>query len=209
MADPRFLDAVRQAAKDYSASEHQLRLAVTAARQADEPIATIAKAAGVTRQTVYNWSQGYAQGQAGLTVSDRTPLAELPTQRPRTVKGAPVLVLTRSKFPAGRPKWDGHIGKASGYAGDLLGVSVPSKIVDVIAHSWALIGDANGNGARPEPGDRVICLPDDDAGDMSAALGTVADSTGPDGPIDVLELDGMTRCHRWALVLSAAGVEPR
>jgi hypothetical protein len=62
---------------------------------------------------------------------------------------------------------------------------------------------------RPEPGDRVICLPDDDAGDMTAALGTVADSTRPDGPIDVLELDGMTRCRRWALVLPAAGDESR
>lgn len=208
MADPRFLDAVRQAAKDYATSEHRLRLAVTAARQADEPIAAIAKAAGVTRQTVYNWSQDYNQGSPGLTVSDRTPLAELPTQRPRAIKGAPVLVLTRAKFPAGRPKWDGHVGKAVGYAGDLLGVSVPSKIVDIIAHSWALIGDASGKGTRPQPGDRVICLPDDDAGDMGAALGTVADSTGPDGPIDVIEFDGVTRCNRWAIVLSA-GDEPQ
>jgi Homeodomain-like domain len=202
MADPRFLDAVRQAATDYASSEHRLRLAVTAARQADEPIAAIAKAAGVTRQTVYNWSQDYDQGH-GLTVSDRTPLAELPTQRPRTVKGAPVLVLTRSKFPTGRPRWDGHIGKAVAYAGDLLGVTLPNKIVDIIAHSWALIGDASGQGVRPEPGDRVICLPDDNAGDTGAALGTVADSTGPDGPIDVIEADGVTRCNRWAIVLPA------
>jgi len=206
MADPRFLDAVRQAAKDYATSEHQLRLAVTAARQADEPIAAIAKAAGVTRQTVYNWSHDYNQGSPGLTVSDRTPLAELPTQRPRAVKGAPVLVLTRAKFPAGRPRWDGHIGKAVAYAGDRLGVSAPGKIVDIIAYSWALVGDASGKGARPVPGDRVICLPDDDAGDMGAALGTVAASTGPDGPIDVIEFDGVTRCNRWAIVLPAGGV---
>ena len=202
MADPRYLDAVRQAAKDYATSEHRLRLAVTAARQADEPIAVIAKAAGVTRQTVYNWSQDHNQGSPGLKVSDRTPLAELPTQRPRAIKGAPVLVLTRAKFPTGRPKWDGHIGKAVMYAGDQLGVSVPSKIVDIIAHSWALIGDASGNGVRPQPGDRVICLPDDDTGDMGAALGTVADSTGPSGPIDEIEVEGMTRCNRWAIILS-------
>lgn len=207
MADPRFLDAVRQAAKDHAASEHQLRVAVTMARQADEPIAAIAKAAGVTRQTVYSWSQAYEQGSPGLAVSDRTPLAELPTQRPRAVKGAAVLVLTRSKFPSGRPKWDGHIGKAAGYAGDMLGVSVPSKIVDVIAHSWALIGDVSGEGPRPQPGDRVVCLPDDETGDMRAALGTVADSTGPTGPIDVIESDGVTRCNRWAIVLAA--VEPQ
>jgi hypothetical protein len=205
--DPRFLDAVRQAAKDYAASEHRLRLAVTAARQADEPIATIAKAAGVTRQTVYNWSRDYDRGSAGVTVTDRTSLAELPTQRPRAVKGAPVLVLTRSKFPTGRPKWDGHMGKAAGYAGDMLGVTVKGKIVDIVAHSWALIGDASDKGSRPEPCDRVICLPNDNADDMSAALGTVADSTGPHGPIEVIELAGMTRCQRWAIVLPAASDE--
>jgi hypothetical protein len=203
MADPHFLDAVRQAAKDYATSEHRLRLAVTAARQADEPIAAIAKAAGVTRQTVYTWSEHFNQGNSSPAVSDRMSLADLPTQRPRAAKGAPVLVLTRAKFPAGRPKWDGHIGKVVGYPGDFLGVSVPGKIVDIIAFSWALVGDAAGNGARPHPGDRVIVLPDDNTGDMSAALGTVADSTGPDGPIDVIEFDGVTRCNRWAIVLTA------
>jgi hypothetical protein len=201
MADPRFLDAVRHAAQDYATSEHHLRLAVTAARQADVPIAAIAKAAGVTRQTVYNWSEDYAPRGGSLAVSDNTLLTELPTQRPRTTKGATVLVLTRSRFPAGRPKWDGHIGKAVMYAGDMLGVTVPGRIVDIVAHSWALVGDASGNGPRPHPGDRVICLPDDD-GDTAAALGTVADNTGPEGPIDVIEVEGMTRCNRWAIVLS-------
>lgn len=201
MADPSFLEAVRHAAKDYSASEHRLRLAVTAARQAEVPIAAIAKAAGVTRQTVYNWSQDYDPRGGNLAVSDHTQLAELPTQRPPTAKGASVLVLARSRFPSGRPKWDGHIGKAVMYAGDMLGVTVPGKIIDIIAHSWALIGDASGNGPRPHPGDRVICLPDNE--DTGAALGTVADSTGPDGPIDVIEVEGMTRCNRWAVVLPA------
>jgi len=201
MVDSDFLDAVRHAAKESASSEHRLRLAVTAARQADVPIAAIAKAAGVTRQTVYNWSQDYDPRGGSLTVSDHTRLTELPTQRPRTAKGAPVLVLTRSRFPGGRPKWDGHIGKAVMYAGDMLGVTVPGKIVDIIAHSWALIGDASGNGPRPHPGDRVICLPDD--GDTAAALGTVADSTGPAGPIDVIEVEGMTRCNQWAIVLPA------
>lgn len=200
MTSPSFLDAVRQAARDYADSEHRLRLAVTAARQADVPIATIAKTAGVTRQTVYNWSQDYDPRGGSLAVDDHTSMTELPTQRPHAIKGALVLVLTRSRFPSGRPKWDGHIGKAIMYAGDMLGVSVPGKIVDIIAHSWALIGDASGNGPRPQPGDRVICLPAD--GETGAALGTVADSTGPDGPIDVIEVEGMTRCHRWAIVLS-------
>ncbi len=201
MGDPEFLEAVRQAAKTFSDSEHQLRIAVATAHQADVPIAAIAKAAGVTRQTVYNWSRDYGTTEPGPAVSDHTSLAELPTQRPRAVKGAPVLVLTRSRFPAGRPKWDGHIGKAVMYAGDMLGVTVPSKIVDIIAHSWALVGDASGAGPRPHPGDRVICLPDD--GGQEASLGTVADSTGPDGPIDVIEVEGMTRCRRWAILLPA------
>jgi hypothetical protein len=73
----------------------------------------------------------------------------------------------------------------------------------------ALIGDASGKGPRPEPGDRVIYLPNDNADDMSAALGMVADSTSPHLPIEVIELDGMTRCHRWAIVLLAAGDDPQ
>src|SRR6266511_1391754 len=143
MSESSFLDAVRRAAKDHEASEHRLRLAVTAARAGDVPIASIAKAAGVTRQTVYNWSTDYSVAGDALTVSAHTRLAELPTQRPHVTKGAPVLVLTRSRLSR-RPTWDGHLGKAIRYAGDLLGVSVPGKIVDVIAHSWALVGDSAG-----------------------------------------------------------------
>ncbi len=176
--------------------EHRLRLAVTAARAGDVPIASIAKAAGVTRQTVYNWSTDYSVAGDALTVSAHTRLAELPTQRPHVTKGAPVLVLTRSRLSR-RPTWDGHLGKAIRYAGDLLGVSVPGKIVDVIAHSWALVGDSAGEGRRPDPGDLVICIPD-------GTIGTVADSTGPAGTIDVIEVDGVTRCSRWALVLPGA-----
>ena len=74
----------------------------------------------------------------------------MPVQRPETVKGAPVLILgTRRKR---RFVWDGRRGKAAGYAGDRLGVSVPGKIADVIAESWALAGDASGQGRRPRTG---------------------------------------------------------
>jgi hypothetical protein len=48
------LDRARKAATEYQLSEHQLRLSATAARAAGVPIASIARAAGVTRQTVYN-----------------------------------------------------------------------------------------------------------------------------------------------------------
>jgi hypothetical protein len=191
MSQARLLDDVRQAAKDYASSEHRLRLAVTAARAAEVPIASIAKAAGVTRQTVYNWSSDYGRASQ-LTVSASTGLTELPVQRPRAVKGAPVLVLS-SRHRRGLMKWDGRFGKASGYAGDRLGVSIPGKIVDVIAESWALAGDSSGEGCRPDSGDLVIC-PD-------GTLGTVVDGAGTDGDIHI-EADGqVSRCTRWAVVL--------
>jgi hypothetical protein len=165
---------------------------VTAARAAEVPIASIAKAAGVTRQTVYNWSSEYGRASQ-LTVSASTGLTELPVQRPRAVKGAPVLVLS-SRHRRGLMKWDGRFGKASGYAGDRLGVSIPGKIVDVIAESWALAGDSSGEGCRPDSGDLVIC-PD-------GTLGTVVDGAGTDGDIHI-EADGqVSRCTRWAVVLS-------
>ena len=90
-------------------------------------------------------------------------------------------------------KWDGRFGKASGYAGDRLGVSIPGKIVDVIAESWALAGDSSGEGCRPDSGDLVIC-PD-------GTLGTVVDGAGTDGDIHI-EADGqVSRCTWWAVVL--------
>ena len=75
MSQARLLDDVRQAAKDYESSGHRLRLAVTAARAAEVPIASIAKAAGVTRQTVYNWSSDYGRASQ-LTVP--TPISVAP-----------------------------------------------------------------------------------------------------------------------------------
>ena len=102
MSEVSLLDDVRQAAREYESSQHRLRLAVTAAVTAQVPIASIAKAAGVTRQTVYNWGVSYGQGH-GLTVAAGTHLASLPVQRPRAVKGAPVLILgVRRKGRLGR-----------------------------------------------------------------------------------------------------------
>jgi len=190
MSQAQLLDDVREAARVYEASEHQLRLAVTAARAAEVPIASIAKAAGITRQTVYNWCASYGSGY-GLAVAPGTVLEELPIQRPRTVKGAPVLILgTRRR---GRLTWNGHRGKAVAYAGDRLGVRVPSKIVDVIAESWALAGDSSGAGRRPRTGDRVIC--------EGGVLATVVDATGEGGGIQVVA-DGKLRTESWwAIVL--------
>ena len=190
MTQAQLLDEVRQAARDYEASEHRLRLAVTAACAAEVPIASIAKVAGITRQTVYNWSRSYGQGYA-LAVVPGAQLENLPVQRPRAVKGAPVLILgTRRR---GRLKWDGHRGKAVAYAGDRLGISVPSKIVDVIAESWALAGDSSGAGRRPRPGDRVIC--------EEGVLATVEDAPGESGNIQVVA-DGKLRTESWwAIVL--------
>src|SRR5260370_2700570 len=132
MSHATLLDDVRQAAGEYQSSEHRLRLAVTAAVAAEVPIASIAKAAGVTRQTVYNWSADYGQGY-GLTVAAGTRLASLPVQRPQAVKGAPVLILgVRRK---GHLVWDGRRGTAAGYARDERGVSGPAQILDVIARS--------------------------------------------------------------------------
>jgi DNA-binding phage protein len=191
MYPARLLDDVRQAAKDYESSEHRLRLAVTAARAAEVPMASIARAAGVTRQTVYNWSSDYGSATQ-LTVSASTALTDLPVQRPRTVKGAPVLVLS-SRKRRGLLVWDGRQGKAVGYAGDELGVKIPGKIVDVIARSWALAGDSSGEGRRPDNGDLVICL--------DGTVGTVVASTGTDGAIDV-DVDGqVSRCEWWAILL--------
>jgi transposase-like protein len=191
MSSSPLLDDVRQAAKDYQVSEHRLRLAVAAACAADVPIASIARTAGVTRQTVYNWSADYGVA-GGLAVSATTPLGELPIQRPRAVKKAPVLILTRRRGMS-KLVWDGRCGKAAGYAGDRLGVTVPGKIVDVIAESWALVGDSTGEGRRPDIGDLVIC--------RDGRLGTVHSDTGPDGDIQV-EIDGIVfACSWWAIVL--------
>lgn len=190
MSHVQLLKEVGQAARDHEASEHRLRLAVTAARAAEVPIASIAKAAGVTRQTVYNWSTDYGQGFA-LTVVPGAHLEDLPVQRPRAVKRAPVLILgTRSR---GRLKWNGHRGKAAGYAGDRLGVSVPSKIVDVIAESWALAGDSFGAGRRPRTGDRVIC--------EDGVLATVEDASGETGDIQVVAGGKLRAESWWAIVL--------
>ncbi len=191
MSHATLLDDVRQAAREYQSSEHRLRLAVTAAVAAEVPIASIAKAAGVTRQTVYNWSADYGQGY-GLTVAAGTRLASLPVQRPQAVKGAPVLILgVRRK---GHLVWDGRRGTAAGYAGDELGVSVPGKIIDVIAGSWALAGDASGAGQRPRTGDRVIL--------EDGVLATVEDTDGDAGGSIRVVADGklLTR-NWWAIVL--------
>ena len=191
MSEERLLDGVRQAATKYQLSEHRLRLLVTAARAADVPIASIARAAGVTRQTVYNWSFAYGRATQ-LTVSASTILTDLPVQRPKAVKGAPVLILS-SRVRKGLKQWDGRLGQASGYAGDELGVRVPGKIVDVIAGSWALVGDSSGAGQRPDAGDLVIC--------EDGTLGTVEGNPATWGDIKV-EQDG-TVCRRswWAMVL--------
>jgi hypothetical protein len=191
MSDVSLLDDVRQAAREYESSEHRLRLAVTAAVAARMPIASIAKAAGVTRQTVYNWSTDYGQGP-GLTVAAGTHLASLPVQRPQAAKGAPVLILgIRRK---GHLAWDGRRGTAAGYAGDELGVSVPGKIMDVIATSWALAGDASGTGQRPRTGDRVIL--------EDGVLATVEDADGdPSGNIQVVADGKLLTRSWWAIVL--------
>ena len=191
MPDVSLLDDVRQAAREYESSEHRLRLAVTAAVAARVPIASVARAAGVTRQTVYNWSTDYGQGP-GLTVAAGTRLASLPVQRPQAAKGAPVLILgIRRK---GRLGWDGRRGTASGYAGDELGVSVRGKIMDVIAASWALAGDASGAGQRPRTGDRVIL--------EDGVLATVEDADGdPSGNIRVVADGKLLTRSWWAIVL--------
>ncbi len=190
MSHAQLLDEVGKAARDYQESEHRLRLAVTAARAAEVPIASIAKAAGVTRQTVYNWSTDHGQGYT-LAVAPGAHLEDLPVQRPRAVKGAPVLILgTRRR---GHLKWNGHRGKAMAYAGDRLGVRVPSKIVDVIAESWALAGDASGAGRRPRTGDRVIC--------EDGVLATVEDASGESGDIQVVAGGKLRAESWWAIVL--------
>ncbi len=190
MSEEQLLHGIRKAAKDYEASEHRLRLEVTAARAAEVPIASIAKAAGVTRQTVYNWSAEYGQGY-GLTVAPGADLAALPVQRPRAAKRAPVLILGTRR--GRRLAWDGRRGTAAGYAGDRLGVSVPGKIMDVIAESWALAGDSSGAGRRPRTGDRVIC--------EDGVLATVEDALGDRGDIRVVA-DGRLRAESWwAIVL--------
>lgn len=153
-------------------------------------IASIAKAAGVTRQTVYNWSSSYGRGSQ-LTVSASTHLTELPVQRPRAVKEAPVLVLS-SRHRRGVQVWDGRYGKVAGYAGDMLGVSIPGKIVDVIAESWALVGDSSGAGRRPRIGDLVIC--------QDGTLGTVAAATGTDGDL-LVEADGQVSPRSWWAII--------
>lgn len=50
------IDDVRQAAGDHAATEDRLRRAVTGAVTARLPVTDIAKAAGVTRQTVCTWT---------------------------------------------------------------------------------------------------------------------------------------------------------
>lgn len=190
MSEEQLLNGIRKAAKDYEASEHRLRLEVTAARAAEVPIASIAKAAGVTRQTVYNWSAEYGQGY-GLTVAPGADLAALPVQRPRAAKRAAVLILGTRR--GRRLAWDGRRGTAAGYAGDRLGVSVPGKIMDVIAESWALAGDSSGAGRRPRTGDRVIC--------EDGVLATVEDAPSDCGDIRVVA-DGRLRAESWwAIVL--------
>ena len=130
MSQVSLLDDVRQAAREYESSEHRLRLSVTAAVAARVADRVDRQGRRVTRQTVYNWSADYGQGY-GLTVAPGTKLASLPVQRPQAIKGAPVLILgIRRK---GHLIWDGRRGKAAGYAGDELGVTVPGKIMDVIA----------------------------------------------------------------------------
>lgn len=191
MSDVSLLDDVRQAARQHESSEHRLRLAVTAAVAAQVPIASIAKAAGITRQTVYNWSADYGQGH-GLAVAAGTHLASLPVQRPQAVKGAPVLILGVRR--RGRLAWDGRRGKAAGYAGDELGVTVPGKIMDVIAASWALAGDASGAGQRPRTGDRVIL--------EDGVLATVEDADGDPGRnIQVIADGKMLTRSWWAIIL--------
>ena len=78
------------------------------------------------------------------------------------------------------------------YAGDKLGVRVPSKIVDVIAESWALAGDSSGAGQRPRTGDRVIC--------EEGVLATVVDGSGETGDIQVVA-DGKLRAASWRAIV--------
>ena len=198
MPQASLLDDVRMAAREYESSEHRLRRAVTAAVAADLPVASIAKVAGITRQTVYNWSADYGRGY-GLTVAAGICLSGLPVQRPQAVRGAPVLILgTRRKRHLA---WDGRRGTAAGYAGDRLGVSVPGKIVDVIAESWALAGDASGEGQRPCQGDRVIL--------EDGVLATVEDSgRGSSGNIRVVADGKLLTKGWWAIVLPGIANTP-
>ena len=90
--------------------------------------------------------------------------------------------------------WDGRRGTAVGYAGDRLGVRVSGKIVDVIAESWALAGDASGTGQRPRTGDRVIL--------EDGVLATVEDADGdPDCCIRVVADGKLLARNWWAIVL--------
>jgi hypothetical protein len=189
MTEQLLLENVRNAARHYQESEHQLRLSVTAARSAGLATAAIAQAGGVTRQTVYNWCESYGRGY-GLTVTPRTELEALPVQRPRALKKEPVLVLQVRR--RGRLHWDGRRGTATGYAGDMLGVSVPDRIVDVFAWSWALAGDSSGVGRRPHAADRVVC--------EDGILATVEDASGDYGDIQVVA-DGELRAEKWWAII--------
>jgi transposase-like protein len=191
MSQARLLDDVCQAAKEYESSEHRLRLAVTAAVAAEVPVASIARSAGVTRQTVYNWSADYGQGY-GLAVAPGAQLASLPVQRPQAVKKAPVLILgTRRR---GHLIWDGRRGSAAGYAGDRLGVSVQGKIWEVTAVWGGGGGDTPGAAPPPRTGDRVIL--------EDGVLATVEDADGDSGGnIQAVAGGQLLTRSWWAIVL--------
>jgi len=59
------LGEVAQAAREHEASRDRMHRAVASARMAKVPVAAIARAAGVSRETVYTWSLGSPASLAG------------------------------------------------------------------------------------------------------------------------------------------------
>lgn len=173
--DPH-LRSVHTATYEYEIAERRRRLTVLAARLAGVPVKAIAKAAGITRQTVYTWAS----------------LAGLPVQRPRTPWKAPVLLLHRLDGN-GRMVWEGREGVVdSNWAGGRVKVALPGNPIAVVADSWARIGDhTSGGKLRPSTGDIVIC---------DNTLGIVVEHTGLGGCIRVTTAGKTRLCTRWALV---------
>jgi hypothetical protein len=187
MSASELLQELRRAAEQYVASDRQLRSTVSAAREAGVPITSIAEAAGVTRQTVYNWltEQGTSHR---LVVPARPELLKLATQRPAAPPGTPVLLLNRLRRRSVLV-WDGRAGESDGYTDDRLRVGVHGRVTPVLADSWALVGDSTGRGDRPGPGVTVIR--------RDGTLATVHRDS-PAGDLLVDANGTVSRCSWWA-----------